>query len=283
MAESDSPAIERLRAFLEEDLGRGDATTEAVVPEAARAKGVLLAKSDLVVSGLDPAGEVFRLLDPDRKWAPLAASGESAAAGRRLAEVSGNARAILSAERVALNLVQRMSGIATQTRRYVEAVRGTGCAILDTRKTAPGLRIFDKRAVADGGGVNHRFGLDDGILIKDNHIAVAGGVRAAVNSARAQAPFGLRIEVEVESEAQLREAIAAGADIVLLDNRTPAEISRLVSVCRAENPRVRIEASGGVTLETVRAFAETGVDFVSVGALTHSVRASDVSLDLEIE
>ena len=175
-----------------------------------------------------------------------------------------------------------MSGIATETRRYVEAVRGTACRILDTRKTAPGLRAFDKRAVLAGGGVNHRFGLDDGILIKDNHLAVAGGAGAAVAEARRRAPFGLRIEVEVENEAQLREALAAGADILLLDNRSPAETARLVAIARDIAPAARIEASGGISLANVRAYAEAGVDFVSIGALTHSVRGSDISLELEV-
>ena len=201
--------------------------------------------------------------------------------GRELAEVGGSARAILSAERVALNLLQRMSGIATETRRYVEALEDTACAVLDTRKTAPGLRLFDKRAVRAGGGRNHRFGLDDGILIKDNHIAIAGGVAAAVSAARARGPFGLRIEVEVENASQAREAVEAGADRILLDNRTPAEASSLVALCRSISPGVRIEASGGITLENVRAYAEAGVDFVSVGALTHSVRASDIALELD--
>lgn len=271
----------RLESFLAEDLGRGDATSLAVVPEDARAKGFLLAKSELVISGLDLAGEVFRLLDSDREWAPRAAEGERVPAGANIAAVAGGARALLAGERVALNLVQRMTGIATETRKYVEAVRGTSCRILDTRKTAPGLRTFDKRAVAAGGGTNHRFGLDDGVLIKDNHIALSGGVGAAVSAARERAPFGLRVEVEVEDEAQMRQALSSGADLLLLDNRTPAEVARLVGMARAAAPGVRIEASGSVTLATVRAYAEAGVDFVSVGALTHSVRAGDVSLELE--
>jgi nicotinate-nucleotide pyrophosphorylase (carboxylating) len=271
-----------LKAFLAEDIGRGDATSRSVVPEGTRAKGFFLAKSELVVSGLSVAREVFRLLESDLEWVSLAQDGILFESGRKLAELAGDAKSLLSAERVALNLLQRMSGIATETRRYVEAVRGTGCSILDTRKTAPGLRVFDKRAVVDGGGRNHRFGLDDGILIKDNHIALSGGIPAAVGAARAGAPFGLKIEVEVENESQLREAVEAGADLVLLDNRTPTEATRLISICRSVAPKVSIEASGGITLANVRAYAEAGADFVSVGALTHSVRASDVSLELEV-
>ena len=267
--------------FLDEDIGRGDATSRSVIPEGARARGFFLAKSELVVSGLSAACEVFRLLEPDLEWVSVAGTGTRVASGQKLAELAGDAKSLLSAERVALNLIQRMSGIATETRRYVEAVRGTGCQILDTRKTAPGLRAFDKQAVADGGGVNHRLGLDDGILIKDNHIALAGGIAAAVGAARKRAPFGLKIEVEVENEEQLREALGAGADLILLDNRTPSEAARLVAICRSAAPKVRVEASGGITLANVRAFAESGVDFVSIGALTHSVRASDVSLELE--
>ena len=269
--------------FLSEDIGRGDATSRAVVPETARAKGFLLARGNLVASGIEVAREVFLLAEPALEWTPLAAEGEAVADGGKIAGLAGGARGILAGERVALNLLQRMSGIATETRRYVEAVRGTGCRILDTRKTAPGLRALDKQAVVAGGGTNHRFGLDDGILIKDNHLAVAGGAAAAVAAARERGPFGLRIEVEVENEIQLREALNAGADLLLLDNRTPAEAARLVALARSLAPAVRIEASGKVSLANVRAYADAGVDFVSVGALTHSVRASDVSLELEIE
>ncbi len=276
----DPSRLERLRGFLEEDIGRGDATSRAVVPEGARATGILLAKSSLVASGILVARDVFRLADPDSKWTSSCDDGAVVEPGRKLAEVAGNARSLLAAERVALNLLQRMSGIATETKRYVEAVRGTACRILDTRKTAPGLRAFDKQAVRDGGGDNHRFGLDDGILIKDNHIAVAGGVAAAVGAARSRAPFGLKVEIEVENAAQLREALAAGADLVLLDNQTPSETARLVSICRSIGPKVSIEASGGIGLDNVRAYADAGVDFISVGALTHSVRASDISLEL---
>ncbi len=280
-----SPGIgleEELARFLAEDIGRGDATTDALIDPGQRAAGHLVAKSEVVVCGLPLARAVFRRLDPELTWTVFVPEGEKAGRGQKLAGVAGNARALLSAERVALNLLQRMSGIATATRRYVEAVAGTSCRILDTRKTAPGLRMFDKRAVAAGGGRNHRFGLDDGILVKDNHIRLCRGVGPAVEKARRSAPGLLRIEVEVETEPQLEEALAAGADLLLLDNRTPEEVARMVALARNRRPGVALEASGGITLANVRAYAETGVDFVSVGALTHSVIAADISLELEI-
>ena len=271
-----------LERFLAEDLGRGDATTDAIVPPGARGRGAFVVRTAGVVCGLDVARELFAVLDPEVDWTADAAEGTLAPAGTTIASVAGDARALLSAERVVLNLLQRMCGIATATRRYVEAVAGTRCRILDTRKTAPGLRAFDKRAVAAGGGTNHRFGLDDGILVKDNHLAVAGSVSEAVARARRSAPHLLKIEVEVEGEAALREALAAGADALLIDNRSPRELAPLVTVARSLRPDVPLEASGGITLENVRAYAETGVDFVSVGALTHSVAATDISLELSV-
>jgi nicotinate-nucleotide pyrophosphorylase (carboxylating) len=271
-----------IEAFLAEDFGRGDVTTAAIVPEGARAKGSLLARSATVVAGLDVAREVFLFLDPGLQWKDEVREGGDAGPGQSLAALAGDARAILSAERVALNLLQRMCGIATATRAYVRAVDGTGCRILDTRKTAPGLRVFDKRAVVAGGGINHRFGLDDAVLIKDNHLAIAGSVAGAVALARRSAPAFMKIEVEVESERALFDALDAGADAILFDNRTPEELAALVAAARARRPGVPLEASGGITLDNVRAYAGTGVDFVSVGALTHSVRAADISLELEI-
>ncbi len=271
-----------LERFLAEDIGRGDATTNAIVPADASGRGRFVVREDTIACGLDVAGEVFGILDPGARFESAAADGARAAAGTMIGAVAGNARALLSGERVALNLLQRMCGIATATRRYVDAVAGTRCRILDTRKTAPGLRELDKRAVAAGGGTNHRFGLDDGILVKDNHLAVAGSVAEAVRLARRHAGHLLRIEVEVESEAALREALAAGADALLLDNRAPGELASLVSVARALRPDVPLEASGGITLENVRAYADTGVDFVSVGALTHSVRATDIAMEIDL-
>lgn len=270
-----------LSAFLAEDLGRGDATTEAVIPADARAVGHLLAKSETVVCGLAVAKRVFQILDPDLAWAEISTEGARVRAGQRLAGIAGRAGALLSAERVALNLLQRMSGIATATSRYVEAVAGTRCRILDTRKTAPGLRRFDKMAVVAGGGRNHRFGLDDGILIKDNHARLCRGLGPAIERARQNAPGLLKIEAEVETEAQLEEALVAGADLLLLDNRTPEQVARFVTIAREARPGVLLEASGGINLENVRAFAETGIDYASVGALTHSVAAADISLELE--
>jgi len=273
---------ESLERFLAEDLGRGDATTNAIVPRGTRGRGRFIVRTPTVVCGLDVARDVFGILDPSATWSAERDDGFLVAAGETVAAISGEARALLSGERVALNILQRMCGIATATRRYVDAVAGTRCRILDTRKTAPGLRALDKRAVAAGGGANHRFGLDDGILVKDNHLAVAGSVAEAVARARRRAPHLVRVEVEVETETALREALAAGADALLLDNRPPRELASLVAVARAMRPEVPLEASGGITLENVRAYAETGVDFVSVGALTHSVAATDIAMEIEL-
>ncbi|HEX4439893.1 MAG TPA: carboxylating nicotinate-nucleotide diphosphorylase [Thermoanaerobaculia bacterium] len=270
----------RLRAFLVEDLGSGDVTSDATVPDSARARGELVARSECVVSGLDAARRVFELLDPDVIWEASRSAGDRADAGSVLARLSGRARPILGAERVALNLVQRMSGIATVTRRFVDAVAGTRCRILDTRKTAPGLRVFDREAVRDGGGTNNRFDLGAMVLIKDNHRRLAGGVGPAIAAARAKAPSDTRVEVEVESETELRDAVAAGPDWILIDNQSPETVARWCAIAREGGHAPLIEASGNVRLENVREYADAGVDAVSVGALTHSVRAADVSLDL---
>ena len=270
---------ERLRAFLSEDVGRIDVTTETTVPPGTRARGELVAKSECVVSGLPVARRVFALLDPELAWDEAAAAGTKVAPATPLAHLAGRARAILTAERVALNLLQRMCGIATATRRFVDAVEGTGCRVLDTRKTAPGLRPFDRQAVRDGGGVNHRYDLTEMVLIKDNHRRLAGGVTRAVEAARAGAP-GTPIEVEVESEAELSEAVAAGADRILIDNQSPETVARWCAIARRAKTPPFLEASGNMRLDTVRAYALAGVDAVSVGALTHSVPAADVSLEL---
>lgn len=272
----------RIRYFLSEDVGAGDITTETAVPAGTRARGALTAKSECVVSGLRIAGRVFELLDPAIEWRQEVAAGRRAAAGVTLARLSGDARAILTGERVALNLLQRMCGIATATRRFVDAVAGTPCRILDTRKTVPGLRPFDREAVRDGGGSNHRYGLSDMVLIKDNHRRLAGGVARAVASARRGAPRGLKIEVEVETEEELHQAVISGADAILIDNQTPETVARWCRIARESPAPPSIEASGNVTLETVRAYALAGADAVSVGALTHSVRAADVSLELDL-
>jgi nicotinate-nucleotide pyrophosphorylase (carboxylating) len=271
-----------VQAALAEDIGSGDVTTLAIVPEAATAKVVLRAREPLVVAGLDFAEAAFRELSAAVKTKRLAKDGQRVKAGANLLTISGPARAILSAERVALNFVQRLSGIATLTAQFVDAVKGTHAQILDTRKTTPGWRRFEKYAVACGGGGNHRFGLDDMVLIKDNHLAALRDARpnaitAAVRRAREKFPR-LKIEVEADTLEQAGQAAAAGADIILLDNMSPAQLRLAVQKIKG---RAKTEASGGVNLGNVRAIAKTGVDFISVGALTHSARAVDIGLDFE--
>jgi nicotinate-nucleotide pyrophosphorylase (carboxylating) len=269
--------LDIVRRALAEDVGTGDVTTRSTVPESVLGHGVLLAKSALVVAGLEVARSVFAAVGGDAiRFSPQAHDGDSVAAGTTIATVEGPARALLTAERTALNLLQRMSGIATATRQYVNAAAGR-IIILDTRKTTPMLRALEKYAVRAGGGTNHRSGLYDQVLIKDNHVRLAGGVRKAVQSARREAP-GLVIEVEAQSLAEAAEAAEAGADIVLLDNLTTAEIREAVAVI---GTRARTEISGGVTLARIPELAETGADSVSVGALTHSVIASDISLEID--
>jgi nicotinate-nucleotide pyrophosphorylase (carboxylating) len=273
---SHTDALDRVvQASLAEDVGRGDVTTEATVDATATGVAVLVARAAGVVAGLGAAEAVFRALDPEVEFERLADDGDVLTGPVPVARVSGSLRAILTGERTALNLLGRLSGIATATRRYVDAVAGTGVAILDTRKTAPGLRALEKHAVAAGGGRNHRFGLDDGVLVKDNHLAATGSIQAAVE--RLRAATDLPVEVECDTLKQLEEALAAGADAVLLDNMSLGELRRAVTLTEG---RARLEASGGVTLETVRAIAETGVDEISIGALTHSAPALDVSLEL---
>lgn len=274
---------ELLRAFLDEDIGQGDRTTQAIVSSEQRAAGQFLAKSPLILAGLDFAIETLRLLDANLEQAYLFRDGERVAPGQIIAWVHGHARALLGAERVALNLLQRLSGIATLTRAYVDAVAGTGAAILDTRKTTPGLRALEKYAVRAGGGTNHRLGLSDAILIKENHVRLAGGVTPAIRAAQAQRGSVRFIEVEVNSLDELAEALAERPDAILLDNFTPALALDAVARARAADPerRIAIEASGGITLANVREFAEAGVDRISIGALTHSAPASDISLEIE--
>jgi nicotinate-nucleotide pyrophosphorylase (carboxylating) len=271
----------KLRELLAEDLGAGDVTSEWTVPALARARGRLIARGACVVSGLPIARRVFELLDPELAWEGEAPAGSSVAPGATLAALSGRARPLLAAERLALNLLQRMCAIATSTRRYVEAVAGTGCRILDTRKTAPGLRAFDRMAVADGGGTNHRNGLDDMVLIKDNHRRLGGGTARAVEAALRKAPAGMRVEVEVESEDDLRDALGAGVRMILIDNQTPETVARWTRIAKESPAPPFIEASGNMTLDRVRAYALAGADAVSVGALTHSVAAADIALELE--
>jgi nicotinate-nucleotide pyrophosphorylase (carboxylating) len=282
------PALARIvQAALAEDVGRGDVTTEATVSPDAVGTAELLVKEPGIVCGLRVAEAVFRALDPDLEFEPVVLDGDwvegssslqqSVAKSRAVAValVTGPERAILTGERVALNFLGRLSGIATLTKHYVDAVAGTGVAILDTRKTTPGLRALEKYAVACGGGRNHRFGLDDGVLVKDNHLRAAGSISKAVESLRVATV--LPIEVECDTLEQVSEALDAGVDAILLDNMTLDGLRAAVTLVAG---RARLEASGGITLENVRAVAETGVDEISVGALTHSARSLDVSLEL---
>lgn len=269
--------------FLAEDIGRGDITTTATVPADTRGVGRFLAKEDLVLCGLDVAEAVFFHLDPESSEIEATFNeGDEVASGTVFATLKGYADVLLVGERTALNLIQRMSGIATLTRQFVRAIEGTSAHIVDTRKTTPGLRMLEKYAVTVGGGKNHRMGLDDGVLIKDNHIALAGGITEAVKAAKNSVGHLHKIEVEISNWAQLREAINAGAEIVMLDNQTPEEAAKLVQMARGMNPNVLIEASGGMDLDRVRSFAEAGVDLISVGRLTHSARAVDISFKIQI-
>jgi nicotinate-nucleotide pyrophosphorylase (carboxylating) len=270
--------IERVvAAALAEDVGPGDRTTEGIVPAGVRAKAEILVEEPGVVCGLPAVAAVFRKLDPDAELEPLLDEGAHLTdMPVRVARLTASARAVLTGERTALNLLARLCGIATLTARYVDLVAGTNATILDTRKTTPGLRALEKYAVRCGGGQNHRAGLYDAILVKENHIRIAGGITAAVAALRngSQPP----LEVEAETLADVEEALAAGVDQILLDNMTPDQVRDAVELVAG---RAKLEASGGVSLATVRAFAETGVDFISVGALTHSARSLHVSLEVE--
>jgi nicotinate-nucleotide pyrophosphorylase (carboxylating) len=263
---------EVVRLALEEDIGSGDVTTLACVPESQKARGRFLAREPLVVAGLDLLAEIYDLRGGVDELILYKRDGDQCAQGEKIAAVSGPARTLLECERVALNFLQRLSGVATAARRYADAVAGTKCRVLDTRKTTPGLRLLEKSAAVAGGVVNHRAGLFDAVLIKNNHIAAAGGVRNAIERARA-------MEVEIHSREELREALEAGAGWLLLDNLTPEEAARWI---REIDGRAQVELSGGITLDNVRAYAATGADFVSSGAITHSARAMDISFRLEV-
>lgn len=270
-----------VRQALAEDMPWGDITSEALVPAHACASGRLVAREAGVIAGIEVARLVFEELDPRIEYVPCRRDGDRIESGQVVAEVRGSARALLAGERTALNLMQRMSGIATLTARYVAAVAGTGARIVDTRKTVPGLRLLDKYAVRCGGGTNHRASLSDAALVKDNHLATVAegaGLAATLRTMRARLPHTTRLEVEVDRLDQLPAVLAAGADIVLLDNMSPADLARAVDRVAG---RAATEASGGISLETVRAVAESGVDLISVGALTHSVRALDIAVDFE--
>lgn len=269
-----------IKRCLAEDIGPGDLTTEALIGPDVRARGELRARENGVVAGLPVAGRVFAMVDEGIVFTPRVADGAVVAAGETLAAVAGPARGILIGERLALNFLQRLSGIATLTARLGELIAEYPARLVDTRKTTPGLRVLEKYAVRAGGGHNHRFGLYDGILIKDNHIAVAGGVDTAVRAARAAAPHTLRIEVEADTLAQVEEAVTAGADIILLDNMDPLTVRRAVEQAAG---RCLLEASGGINMNNIAAYAAAGVDYISLGQLTHSAPALDIGLDLTAE
>jgi nicotinate-nucleotide pyrophosphorylase (carboxylating) len=274
--------LEALKRFLEEDIGRGDVTTLAIVPPDQKAIGHFVAKAPLVLAGIDLAIETLTILDQGLVVENRREDGDELHEGDRAASIRGQARALLSGERVATNLLQRLCGIATLTRRFVESVRGTQAKILDTRKTTPGLRVFEKYAVTVGGGINHRFGLDDAILIKDNHIRLAGGISAAIKTARQHENCSHRFEVEVTTLEELQEALRYDLDAVLLDNMNPKMVRQAVACVRAHEHgnKIVVEASGGMTLDNVRAFAEAGVDWISIGALTHAAPAVDMSFKI---
>jgi len=268
--------IERIvRQALQEDIGLGDITTQATVLPGTPARAELVAKQPFVLAGIEVAGEVFRQLDKNVAFEPLKRDSETMQQGEVLAWIKGEAATLLQGERVALNLLQRMSGIATLTAEFVATVAGTGATIVDTRKTTPGLRTLEKYSVRMGGGKNHRTSLYDGVLIKENHIAAAGGIAIAVERARARIAHLMKIEIETRDLQEVAQALEAGADIILLDNMSPAQLVEAVALV---DGRAVTEASGGVNLETVRDIAETGVDLISIGALTHSYRAVDISM-----
>ena len=273
---SDFDLADFVTRVLAEDLGQGgDVTSAATIPAEAQFTAEMNCREPIVVAGIEIAEAFFRALDSDVQVEALVNDGDQLAAGTVLMRLRGNARAMLTAERSALNTLQHLSGIATLTRRYVDAIAGTGAVLLDTRKTIPGLRVLDKYAARMGGAQNHRMRLDDGVLIKDNHVAVCGGVAEAVNRAR-EADTGLQVQVEVDRIEQIEPALAAGADRLLLDNMPPPVLREAVDLVRG---RVPLEASGGVNLDTIRTIAETGVDYISVGRITQSAPAVDIGLD----
>ncbi len=266
-----------IRRSLQEDMGYGDITTLSVVPAEQYSEGVLVAKADGIIAGLAVVRAVFAQLDPEAIFTVFLEDGSPVSVGSQIARVTGRSRALLSAERTALNFLQRLSGIATQTHQLTQLIKDYPAQLVDTRKTTPGLRVLEKYAVSCGGGRNHRFGLYDGVMIKDNHIIAAGGISQAVAMARANVPHTLKIEVEVENLVQLKEALEAGADIIMLDNMSPAVMREAVAMVGGQ---VLLEASGGIKAANLVEIAQTGVDFISMGALTHSAVSLDISFDL---
>jgi len=267
--------------FLREDLGRGDITTQSIIARNTRARGRFLAGEKMIVAGLEAAEEVFMTLDGEQQIEAFASDGEEIEAGKVIARTTGFADILLAGERVALNLLQRLSGIATLTNAYVRAVAGTEALIVDTRKTTPGLRMLEKYAVQMGGGRNQRFGLDDAVVIKANHIAVAGGISEAVRRAKEAVGHLHKIEVRVSNERELQEALKNGADVLLFEDLNVEELARLILLSREVSPAVKIEYSGNVTLESVRGYAEAGADMISIGAITNSARAMNVSFQMQ--
>ncbi len=264
---------------LKEDIGSGDITTNALIPDTMVSTATMVAKADGIIAGMEVAETVFRYLSAEISWKPFVQDGDKIKKGDLLVEMSGPYRALLTGERLALNFLQRMSGIATATGQYAAEVAGYGAKILDTRKTVPGLRVLDKYAVKAGGGENHRIGLYDLVLIKDNHIKVAGGIKKAVAQIRESVPAGIRIEVETSSMAEVAEALEVKADIIMLDNMSDETMKACVALI---NHRAKVEASGNMNLKRVRKVAATGVDYISIGALTHSVTALDISMNIQI-
>jgi nicotinate-nucleotide pyrophosphorylase (carboxylating) len=269
-----------IRLWLDEDIGTGDVTSLTTIPVSQHSMGIIHVKESGILAGLQVAETVFAVIDPQVKFVARVQDGSFVNKGTIIATVEGNTRSILLGERLALNLMQRLSGIATKTRQYVDALHGSQVRLVDTRKTTPGHRMLEKYAVRVGGGHNHRFGLYDAVMIKDNHIKGAGGVAVAIAAARKSIPHTMKIEVEVETFAQVQEALTAKPDIIMLDNMQPEDMRKAVDIIKSAAPHILVEASGTVTLETIQSIAETGVDVISVGRLTYSVQALDISLDL---
>jgi len=264
---------EIIKSALQEDVNTGDITTNLLIPEDKNASAFMKAKESGVIAGMEIAGMVFRYLSPEIEWKPLVKDGNRVEKGKKIAEIKGSYRAILTGERLALNFLQRMSGIASETAKYVELVKESKTEILDTRKTVPGLRVLDKYAVKAGGGTNHRIGLYDMVMIKDNHIEVAGSITNAVDNIRKKLPTGIKIEVETKNLEEVKEALEAKVDVIMLDNMDNAAMAEAVKIV---DRKAKTEASGNMTLERIKGVAETGVDYISIGALTHSVKALDI-------
>jgi nicotinate-nucleotide pyrophosphorylase (carboxylating) len=272
----------QIALYLREDLGRGDITTQSIVARNTRARGRFVAGEKMIVAGLEAAEEVFLTLDSQQQLEAFVSDGEEIESGKVIARTSGFADVLLAGERVALNLIQRLSAVATLTNQYVRAVENTGAVIVDTRQTTPGMRLLEKYAVQLGGGQSHRFGLDDGVVIRANHIAVAGGIAAAVKAAKARLGQVHKIEIEVRTENEVREALGNGADILLLEDLTPEQFKPLVELSRELSPKATIECSGRITLENVQAYADAGADLIAVSELTASVRHVEVSLQIQL-